>query len=376
MLAIAASEEEVRPLLTPEISMAGINGKSLCVVAGTLEAVDALQQRLLREGELVSRRLLATHAFHSPLMAPVADELTRIARSIRLSPPQIPYISNVTGKPITDSEATDATYWARHLTQPVQFAAGLQHMCSPSAPVFLEIGPGQMLTSLAEQYLAGRGLADRVALASLPHASDAQPDRAFILSSLGNLWLAGIEPDWTGVHRHERRNRVLLPTYPFERQRYWHMPSRRKEKREVEPAKATTGDAPYADEIVASNQGNQPEGYGENSRSYLGTEYVATRNFTEQKIAEIWEELLGVHPVGIYDEFLRLGGNSLLAIRVAAELREAFQVEFPLDALLRSPTVSEIALFVEDALLTMIENMDESALSGMETNDVSPSATD
>ena len=89
MLAIAASEEEIRPLLTPEISMAGINGKSLCVVAGTPEAVDALQQRLLSEGELVSRRLLATHAFHSPLMLPVADELTRIARSIRLSPPKI-----------------------------------------------------------------------------------------------------------------------------------------------------------------------------------------------------------------------------------------------------------------------------------------------
>jgi acyl transferase domain-containing protein/acyl carrier protein len=378
MLAIAASEEEVRPLLTKEISMAGINGKSLCVVAGTLEAVDALHQRLVGEGELVCRRLLATHAFHSPLMEPVAEELTRIARSIRLSPPKIPYISNVTGKPITDSEATDATYWARHLTQPVQFAAGLQHMCSPSAPVFLEIGPGQMLTSLTEQYLAGMGLADRVALPSLPHASDAQPDRAFILNTLGNLWLAGIEPDWTGVHRHERRSRVPLPTYPFERQRYWRTPSRRPmEKWEAEPAKSSTVAAPLADGIVASGNGTQPEGYGvENSRSYLSAEYVAPGNSTEQKIVEIWEELLGVHPIGIHDEFLRLGGNSLLAIRVAAELREAFQIEFPLAALLQSGTVSEIALFVEDALLTMIESMDESALSGMETNDARSSAAD
>ncbi|MGC2743848.1 MAG: beta-ketoacyl synthase N-terminal-like domain-containing protein [Candidatus Angelobacter sp.] len=377
MLAIAASEEEVRPLLTTEVSMAGINGKSLCVVAGTQEAIDALQQRLLREGELVCRRLLATHAFHSPLMEPVAEELTRIARSIRLSPPKIPYISNVTGKPITDSEATDATYWARHLTHPVQFAAGLQHMCSPSAPVFLEIGPGQMLTSLTEQYLAGRGMADRVALASLPHASDAQPDRAFILSTLGNLWLAGIEPDWTGVHRHERRSRVPLPTYPFERQRYWRTPSRRPiERWEAEPAKASGVTAPFAQEMVAPNQGAQPGNGVENSRSYLSAEYVAPRNSTEQKIVEIWEELLGVHPIGVHDEFLRLGGNSLLAIRVAAELREAFQIEFPLAGLVSSPTVSDIALFVEDALLTMIENMDESALSGMETSDARSSAAD
>ncbi len=378
MLAIAAAEEEIRPLLTAEISMAGINGKSLCVVAGTLEAVDSLHRQLLDQGEFVCRRLMATHAFHSPLMEPVAEELTRIARSIRLNPPKIPYISNVTGKPITDGEATDATYWARHLTQPVQFAAGLQHVCSLSAPVFLEIGPGQMLTSLTEQYLAGRGLADRVALASLPHASDAQPDRAFILSALGNLWLAGIEPDWTGVHRHERRSRVQLPTYPFERQSYWHTPSRRPiEHREAESAKANGAAASFAQETVAPNQGAQPEGRsGQSSRSYLSAEYVAPRNSTEQKVVEIWEELLGTRPIGVHDEFLRLGGNSLLAIRVAAELREAFQIEFPLEALLKSPTVSEIALFVEDALLTMIENMDESALSGMETNDVRTSAAD
>jgi acyl transferase domain-containing protein len=379
MLAIAGSEAEVRPLLTAEISMAGINGKSLCVVAGTPEAIDALQQRLIREGELVCRRLLATHAFHSPLMAPVAEELTRLARSIRLSPPKIPYISNVTGKPITEAEATDATYWARHLTQPVQFAAGLQHMCSPTAPVFLEVGPGQMLTSLAEQYLAGRGLADRVALASLPHASDAQPDRAFILSTLGNLWLAGIEPDWAGVHRDERRSRVLLPTYPFERQRYWLTPRRRpQQKQEAEPVKAAAAAASLAQEIVSSTQGLKPEGNGvENSRSHLGAEFVAPGNSTEQKIVEIWEELLGVHPIGIHDEFLRLGGNSLLAIKVAAELREAFQIEVPLVALLNSPTVSDIALFVEDALLTMIENMDDSELPGrMEINDVRSSATD
>jgi len=379
MLAIAASEAEVRPLLTSEISMAGINGKSLCVVAGTPEAVDALQQRLVHEGELVCRRLLATHAFHSSLMAPVAGELTRLARSIRLSPPRIPYISNVTGKPITDAEATDATYWARHLTQPVQFAAGLQQMCSPTAPVFLEVGPGQMLTSLAEQYLAGRGMADRVALASLPHASDAQPDRAFILSTLGNLWLAGIEPDWAGVHRDEHRNRVLLPTYPFERQRYWLTARRRPQhKQEAELVKAAAAAASPTQAVASSTHGIQPEGNGvENSRSYLGVEFVAPGNSTEQKIAEIWEELLGVHPIGIHDEFLRLGGNSLLAIKVAAELREAFQIEFPLVALLNSPTVADIALFVEDALLTMIENMDESELSGrMEINDVRPSATD
>jgi acyl transferase domain-containing protein len=368
MLAIAATEAEVRPLLNCEIFVAGINGNSLCVVAGVPEAVDELQDRLLREGEIVCRRLLATHAFHSPMMQPVAEELTRIARSIRLNPPQIPYISNVTGKLITASEATDAAYWARHLTQPVQFAAGLQHLCSPSAPVLLEVGPGQMLTSLAGQYLAGRGVADRVTLASIPHSSDAQPDRAFILNTLGSLWLAGIEPDWNGVNRHESRSRIALPTYPFERQRYWLTVSKRPhEKRAAKAAIEESVDASLDREVV-SHEPRVSSGNGDNgnSRPLVGAEYVAPTNSTEQKIANIWEKLLGIHPIGIHDEFLRLGGNSLLAIRVAAELRAAFQIDFPLEALLRSSTVAEIASFVEDALLTMIEGMDEAEISRME----------
>jgi phthiocerol/phenolphthiocerol synthesis type-I polyketide synthase E len=367
MLAIAAPEAEIRSLLTPDISVAGINGNSLCVVAGTPEAVDALQDRLLREGEIVCRRLLATHAFHSPLMEPVAEELTRIVRSIRLSPPQIPYISNVTGEPITDSEATDPAYWARHLTQPVQFAAGLQHLCSPFAPVLLEVGPGQMLTSLAEQYLAGKGVADRVTLASLPHSSDAQPDRAFILNTLGNLWLSGIEPDWNGVHRHESRSRIPLPTYPFERQRYWLTRSKRAaEKHAAELAISPSETRPSREGLSYDQSVAAQNGRNGNSRPHLAAEYVAPSNSTEQRIAKIWEDLLGVHPIGIHDEFLRLGGNSLLAIRVAAELRGAFQIDFPLGDLLRSSTVAEIAIFVEDALLTMIEDMDEAEVSQME----------
>jgi len=224
-----------------------------------------------------------------------------------------------------------------------------------------------MLASLTEQYLLGRGLADRVALASLPHASEPQPDRAFILSTLGKLWLAGIEPDWNGVHRHERRNRVSLPTYPFERQRYWFTPSRRSRvEQEDRAAKAAAVADPLIHDVASSKQSAEAAGSDlEMSRADLGIEYVAPRNSTEQKIAEIWEELLGVHPIGIHDEFLHLGGNSLLAIRVAAELRESFQIEFPLKALLISPTVEQMASFVEDALLTMIEGMDETELSEM-----------
>jgi acyl carrier protein len=214
-----------------------------------------------------------------------------------------------------------------------------------------------MLTSLAEQYLSGKGSADRVALASLPHSSDSQPDRAFILNTLGNLWLSGIDPDWASVHRNERRCRITLPTYPFERQRYWLNPKPRSETVRYDLGKSGAGSS--VDGISSSREADVEEDASASTRPSLGAEYVAPTNSTEQKIVEIWEGLLGTHPIGIHDEFLRLGGNSLLAIRVAADLREAFQIDFPLEALLKSATVAEIAIFVEDTLLTMIEGMDE-----------------
>jgi len=137
-------------------------------------------------------------------------------------------------------------------------------------------------------------------------------------------------------------------------------------EQEDKAVKAAAVADPLIHDVASSKQSAEAAGRDlEMSRAAPGIEYVAPRNSTEQKIVEIWEELLGVHPIGIHDEFLHLGGNSLLAIRVAAELRESFQIEFPLKALLISPTVEQMASFVEDALLTMIEGMDETELSEM-----------
>jgi acyl carrier protein len=223
-----------------------------------------------------------------------------------------------------------------------------------------------MLSGLAEQYLVGAGTSDRVTLPSLPHSSDRHPDRAFLLQSLGHLWLAGIDPDWMAVHANERRSRVNLPTYPFERKAYWRSPTRRRVvPRDEGPRESATAAVPAAKEIPVTVSA-QPEDTHSSSRAHAGADYVAPRNSTEQRIVEIWEDLLGIHPIGVHDEFLRLGGNSLLAIRVAADLREAFQIEFPLQALLSASTIADIAMFTEDALLTMIEGMNENEVSEME----------
>ncbi len=153
------------------------------------------------------------------MMDPVIPEFVALVRTVPLAPPQIPFISNVTGQTITDAQATDALYWARHLREAVRFNDGVGALLAGDQPahVLLELGPAQTLAPLARQHPTV-GAAGAVVLSSLQEGRD---ESETILTTLGRLWLAGVEPDWTGFHDGTRHRRVPLPTYPFERQRYW-----------------------------------------------------------------------------------------------------------------------------------------------------------
>ena len=132
---------------------------------------------------------------------------------------EIPYVSNVTGGWVTEAEATNPTYWARHLRETVRFQEGLRHLLNGFDGVLLEVGPGNTLTTLAAQHRESS--AARAVLPSLRHPNASHSDEAFLLTTLGKLWLAGAQIDWSGFYAGEQRRRVPLPTYPFERQRYW-----------------------------------------------------------------------------------------------------------------------------------------------------------
>ncbi|ASC71043.1 Polyketide synthase [Halomicronema hongdechloris C2206] len=225
MLAIPLSEQEVQPLLGENLSLSAINGSSLCVVAGATDAIDELENQLTQQG-LACRRLATSHAFHSHMMASMVDSFSRLVKTIRFKPPQIPYISNVTGTWITAAEATNPDYWTQHLCQPVRFADGVSQLWQKYTPALLEVGPGQTLSSLALQCLENQQVTDKVVLPSLRYTYDRQSDVAFLLNTLGQLWLAGILIDWSGFYINERRHRLPLPTYPFERQRYWIEPQK------------------------------------------------------------------------------------------------------------------------------------------------------
>ncbi|BAY66481.1 beta-ketoacyl synthase [Calothrix brevissima NIES-22] len=218
MLAVSLPQSEIQPLLNEQLSLAAINTPSQCVVSGVSEAIATLQKQLAVKG--IDCRLLHTsHAFHSPMMQPICTIFTQQVAKISLHAPQIPYISNVTGTWITPEEATDPSYWAKHLQQTVLFASGAAELLQNSDRVFLEVGPGRTLSTLIQQHSENN--THITALPSLRHPRDQSSDVAFLQTTLGQLWLAGVEIDWPSLYVDQRRQRLALPTYPFERQRYW-----------------------------------------------------------------------------------------------------------------------------------------------------------
>ncbi len=233
MLSVPLSEQDLKPLLTPRLSLAAVNSAAMCVVAGPADAVDELERRLTEQG-LGGRRLHTSHAFHSQMMDPILDSFTEQVKKIRLNPPNIPYMSNVTGSWISADQATDPNYWAIHLRNTVRFADGARELVKDPDWILLEVGPGKTLMTLVRWH--PERAAGQIALTSLPpQAWDAPQqirgslpedlveniDSAFLLKTLCRLWVAGVEVDWAVYYSNERRRRVPLPTYPFERQRYW-----------------------------------------------------------------------------------------------------------------------------------------------------------
>lgn len=222
MLSVPLAEAELRPLLPPDLSIAAINGCALCVVSGATEAIGGFERELAGR-EIETRRVNIAVAAHSPMLDPLLGRFRECIASIKLQPPALPFVSNLTGTWITATEATDPDYWVRHLRQTVRFTDGLQQLLSNPTHALLEVGPGRTMASLARQHPA-RAPTQPV-LTSMPHRDvvdgGAGDDIAHALTTLGRLWTLGVEVDWDGYWAGQRRLRVPLPTYAFDRERHW-----------------------------------------------------------------------------------------------------------------------------------------------------------
>ncbi|MEU1904649.1 type I polyketide synthase [Streptomyces hygroscopicus] len=234
MTAVPLSAAELRtrfgPLPQAGIDVAAVNGPAFTVLSGPVDAVAEFSERLAAAG-VPGRALRTTHAFHSAALRPAAPELTAWARAeLRPTAPRIPYLSNVTGAPVTERQLRDPGYWAEHMCRTVQFSDMLTHLFSGGDDALLEIGPGQSLGAMARNHPACSRERWPLLLPTLPAQADPTTDQAVLTQSLARLWLAGVDLDWTAYHQDRGPRKAPLPPYPFQRERYW-----------IDPAPAAPG---------------------------------------------------------------------------------------------------------------------------------------
>ena len=321
MLAVPLSEAELTPLLGDGPAMAAVNGPRECVVSGPIEEIAAFEARLA-ERATTSKRLTTSHAFHSAMMDDAAAAFEAEVARVRLAPPRIPFVSNVTGEWITTAQATSPAYWARQLRSTVRFDDGLRTVRGGGA-LLLEVGPGQVLTGLARARTGGDGLG---AIASLPSTARDRDAGSDVLAAVGELWCQGARLGWESLHGEPRPRRTVLPTYPFERERYW-----------IEPPRGVAGPVGALDDptVHAAPLPAADRAGGEHAPDH--------DDDTERDVAAVFSDLLGVTPIAPTTSFFELGGHSLLATQLVAQLGRTFGVELPLRTFVDEPTIRGVA---------------------------------
>lgn len=300
MLAVAMPEAEIGSLLGKHLSLSAINRPDMCVVGGPPEEIEALEKELSARGA-AARRVQSSHAFHTPAMRPIAEELTKLVASYDLRPPRVPYVSNVTGALIDASEATSAEYWTTHLCSPVRFFDGVRTLAAVSERVLIEVGPGRTLSSMATfSGVSGtKNKGKRLVMGSMRHPFDRQSDLAVLLQVVRKLWLSFARVDW--------------------------------ERFQSEPLPSGVSEAPAHAPVVAD------------------AAVPAEAADTEQTLVGIWEKLLPGVEITAESSFFESGGNSLIATRLALRLSRVFGVKLPLASLYEAATLSAMAGAIDAA---------------------------
>ena len=338
MLAVPLSEAQIQQWLTADISLAVVNGVNRCVLSGSHEAIASLGQTLQTQG-IDCRKLHTSHAFHSHMMEPILSAFAQQVQRIQCHAPVLPFFSNITGTWISSTQATDPDYWVRHLRHTVRFRDNLHILLQQEAAVLLEVGPGNTLSTLAQQH---PDYSARIALQSLPRRRETEKNAETkqLLSTLGQLWTQGVTVDWQRFYASEKRHRLPLPTYPFERQRYW------LDQLQTIAPQATS----Y---LIDANKNLSKEVTP--AKQIIPAQTKQALSPLEQDVAQVWSQCLGITKVEPDTDFFTVGGDSLLATQLITNLSQQFQISLDTHSLLQAPTLSQLAALIA-AQLTPLES--------------------
>ncbi|MFK2898818.1 amino acid adenylation domain-containing protein [Dyella jejuensis] len=330
MLSVRLDAAQLAARLPASLSLAAENAPNACVVSGETPLIQAFQAELERTG--VACRLLHTsHAFHSSMMDPALESFRREFKHIALSAPQTPIASTLTGLMLSDQEATSAEYWTRHLRGTVRFSSAVQNLLAEPRHAFLEAGPRTTLSMLVRQHPQSRG---RLVLASL--ADRPSSERAAWLDAFGQLWSYGVDLAVDRLDRRQRKRRVRLPTYPFERKRHWI---------EAAPAPASSSSAVASNVItlplrseLAATAAIPPILVPEAAMAAASTATSTRATRLVAQLYALFEDVAGTEFDGVdpATHFVELGLDSLSLTQVALQLQKTFALKITFRELMES----------------------------------------
>jgi len=328
MLMVALPEAQMSALISAPLALAAVNAPNYSVIAGPEAAILAVSQRLTQQN-IINKRLHTSHAFHSSMMQDAAQALRQAFKNVRLNPPTLAIISTATGELVSADTLTTPDYWTEQMLMPVQFSAALRLAQATFDVDFLEIGPGATLTRLAN----GHELGDRLAVSALPAGAHNSEEHKHILDTVASLWVRGHNIDWSAFAGDQPR-RVSLPTYAFDKTRYW-VDSPEEQGLTVTPV-ADAGDIASAEQPAH----RQP-------RPAFAVPYAAPESETQRGLVAICEALLGIDGLGIDDNFFEAGGHSLMLGMLLAQVQERFAVTLSFIDLMEDASVRALAQLVE-----------------------------
>ncbi|HVW97021.1 MAG TPA: amino acid adenylation domain-containing protein [Mucilaginibacter sp.] len=325
MLSVRIEADKLEPMLPAGLSIAAVNSKKLCVVAGPDDITETFTDDLAKM-DIPARLLQTSHAFHSAMMDDIVAPFEEAVRSVKLNPPVKPVVSTVTGTWMTEAEATDPKYWANHLRNTVRFADAIDTLQEDEGRIFLEVGPGTVLATLARQQVNTKG---RPIISGF-EKNETLTEYYSVLRALGTLWLNGLHPEWKALYDDEHRLKLDLPAYAFDKKRYW------------------LDAAPLIQPETTIEQ--QPETVKKQEEQKHLQQSLMRKELLTGKLKELFEDASGIEIDGASANmnFIEIGFDSLLLTQIATNLKKEFNVPITFRKLFEDyNTIDSLAAYLD-----------------------------
>lgn len=337
MLSVSMTEKEILPHLQKhqDISLATVNSSSSCVVSGPDESILGFKRKMDKEGFL-NKELRTSHAFHSHMMDGMLADFEKVLMEVKMSEAKIPFISNLTGQRVSGRLASDPQYWIDHLRSTVKFSQGLESIMTSKNVLFIEVGPGRSLSTFVgsnESKQAGHQVINL-----LGHVKEPNQEVYNVMLGLGKLWLHGIEPDWKAFYANEKRLKVSLPTYSFDKFKYTVNVDLSKliAKGSFQPISELNTHAYEKEDIPSSDLSD-----------------------VQNSLLSIWIEFFGRSQIELDDDFFEIGGDSLKALTIIKRINRHYNVEISLSNLFENSSIRSMSLLIEDADKSSYSNIEK-----------------